>query len=47
MFKIAQNETNRKENNTIYKTLKYYLGILSKKMPRPLFHMEKEGGAKI
>jgi hypothetical protein len=47
MFKIAQNETNPKKKIQLTKPLRYYLEILSKKMPHPLFHMEKEGGAKI
>ncbi len=41
------NEINFRKNITIYKVLKYCLGILRKKIPHPPFHMEKESGAKV
>jgi hypothetical protein len=41
------NEINFRKNITIYKALKYCLGILRKKIPHPPFHMEKERGAKV
>ncbi len=47
MFKIALNEVNPIKTDMTYKTLRYCLETLNKKMPHPPSPCEKEGGAKV
>ncbi len=43
---FAKNEINLKNINVIHKALRYYQENLTKTMPQPPSHMEKEGGEK-